>query len=156
VESNFGDGMFDELLKPYLMKARPVTVEGVRHSIQKERRIIDTLEPVMNQHRLIIDRRVIEKDYESTRKYPTEKALGYQLMYQLSRISKNKRALDHDDRLDVLSMAVGYWVQQMAQDAEKKISEHKEDRLRRELDKFMESSIRRPPRGGDLWTDNGF
>ena len=156
VESNFGDGMFDELLKPYLMKTHPVTVEGVRHSIQKERRIIDTLEPVMNQHRLIIDRRVIEKDYESTRKYPTEKALGYQLMYQMSRVSKNKRALDHDDRLDVLSMAVGYWVQQMAQDAEKKISEHKEDRLRRELDKFMESSIRQPPRGGDLWTDSGF
>lgn len=156
VESNFGDGMFDELLKPYLLKVHPVTVEGVRHSVQKERRIIDTLEPVMNQHRLVIDRRVIENDYESTRRYPTEKALGYQLMFQMSRMSRRKGALDHDDRLDVLSMAVGYWVQQMAQDAERKIAEHKEDRLRAELDKFMESSIKRPPRGGDLWIDSGF
>jgi hypothetical protein len=156
VESNFGDGMFDELWKPYLVKDYPVTVENVRHSVQKERRIIDTLEPVMNQHRLIIDRKVIEQDYESTRKYPTEKMLGYQLMYQMSRVSRSKRALDHDDRLDVLSMAVGYWVQQMAQDAEKKIVERKEERLKSELEKFMQQSIGRPGRDPNTWTDLGF
>ena len=155
IESNFGDGMFDELLKPYLMKVHPVSVENVRHSVQKERRIIDTLEPVMNQHRLIIDRKVIESDFESTKRYPTEKALGYQLMFQMSRISKSRKALDHDDRLDVLSMAVKYWVDQMAQDADKKIQEHKEQRLSTELEKFMDSAIGRKP-GGNLWTNFDF
>jgi hypothetical protein len=151
VESNFGDGMFDELLKPYLMKEYPVTVENVRHSIQKERRIIDTLEPVMNQHRLLIDRKVIESDFESTKRYPSEKALSYQLMFQMSRISRNRRALDHDDRLDVLSMAVGYWVQQMAQDVDKKISQRKEETLARELDKFMDMSLGKKAEERDLW-----
>ena len=54
IESNFGDGMFTELLKPFLKKTYPVTVEEVRHSKQKELRIIDTLEPVLNQHKLVI------------------------------------------------------------------------------------------------------
>jgi hypothetical protein len=156
VESNFGDGMFDELLKPYLAKERPVTIESVRHSIQKERRIIDTLEPVMNQHRLILDRKVIEQDQASTTKYPTERALKYQLMYQLSRVSRSRNALDHDDRLDVLSMAVGYWVQQMAKDADREIVSRKQETLQKELDRFMEKSIGRPARDPRNWVDLDF
>ena len=70
VESNFGDGMFTALLKPVMAKVHKVSIEEVRHSTQKERRIIDTLEPVMNQHRLIINRKVIEQDYDSTRHLP--------------------------------------------------------------------------------------
>ena len=56
IESNFGDGMFMELLKPTLTKIYPCTIEEVRHSIQKEKRIIDTLEPVMNQQCFLGDR----------------------------------------------------------------------------------------------------
>jgi len=48
IESNFGDGMFMELLKPILARIYNVTIEETRSSTQKERRIIDTLEPVMN------------------------------------------------------------------------------------------------------------
>ena len=62
IESNFGDGMFSELLKPILTKVYPCSIEEIRHSIQKEKRIIDTLEPVMNQHRLVIDQKALEKD----------------------------------------------------------------------------------------------
>jgi len=72
VESNFGDGMFTELLKPYLLKTHPCTLEEVRHSKQKESRIIDTLEPVMNQHRLVIDPKVIQKDYDSVQSMPPD------------------------------------------------------------------------------------
>ena len=35
-------------------------------------------------------------------------------MYQLSRITRDRGSLVHDDRLDALSIAVGYWTQQMA------------------------------------------
>jgi hypothetical protein len=137
VESNFGDGMFTELLKPYLMKTHPVTIEEVRHSKQKEHRIIDTLEPVMNQHRLVIDPKVIQKDYDSVQSMPPEKGIKYMLTYQMTRITKQRGALAHDDRLDVLAMAVQYWVDQMAADADVEIRTRKDELLDMELDKFM-------------------
>jgi len=146
VEANFGDGMFTQLLKPILSKIHRVSIEEVKHSIQKERRIIDTLEPPISSHRLVIDRKVIEKDYDSTRSLPPEKALRYQLIYQMSRLTRQKGSLAHDDRLDALSMAVAYWVEQMAQDADKAISNRKEEKLRAELEKFMEGAVGRKPR----------
>jgi len=137
VESNFGDGMFTELLKPYLLKTHPCTLEEVRHSKQKESRIIDTLEPVMNQHRLVIDPKVIQKDYDSVQSMPPDVGMKYMLTYQMTRITKVRGALAHDDRLDVLAMAVQYWVDQMAADADTQIRSRKEELLELELDKFM-------------------
>ena len=137
VESNFGDGMFSELLKPYLIKTYPATLEEVRHNTQKEKRIIDTLEPVMNQHRLILDPKVIQKDYDSVQSMPPDVGMKYMLTYQMTRITKQRGALAHDDRLDVLAMAVQYWVDQMAADADTQIRSRKEEMLDMELDKFM-------------------
>lgn len=150
IESNFGDGMFSELLKPYLMRLYPCTVEEVRHNTQKERRIVDTLEPVMNQHRLVFDTGVIRNDYESTKTYATEKALQYSLMWQMSRITRVRKALAYDDRLDVLAMAVGFWAERMAQDVNRKMANRKEEELDRELERFMEHAVGRKPRG-DTW-----
>jgi hypothetical protein len=150
VESNFGDGMFSELLKPYLLREYPCTVEEVRHNIQKERRIIDTLEPVMCQHRLVIDVGVIKNDYESTKAYASEKALQFSLIWQLSRINRNRGSLHHDDRLDALSMAVGFWADKMAQDADRKMAIHRETMLDQELERFMEHAVGRKPLG-DTW-----
>jgi Holliday junction resolvasome RuvABC endonuclease subunit len=139
VESNFGDGMFVELFKPILIKIHPCTVEEVRHNIQKERRIIDTLEPVMNQHRLVVDPKVIQHDFESAQTYPLESQLKYQLIYQMSRLTNQRGAITHDDRLDALSMAVAYWTEQMAQDADNRMRERKVDQIDAELRKFEES-----------------
>jgi len=137
VESNFGDGMFSELIKPYFTKAYPVTLEEVRHSKQKELRIIDTLEPVMNQHRLVFDKDVIQKDYDSIQKYPNDIAQRYSLFYQMTRITKDRGALAHDDRLDALAMATTYWVEQMATDADELMVERHNELLDIELDKFI-------------------
>ena len=137
IESNFGDGMFTELFKPYLMKSHPVTIEEVRHSKQKEARIIDTLEPIMNQHRLVIDPKVIIDDYNSVQHHPPEKAQRYMLAYQMSRITRDKGALAHDDRLDVLAMACAYWVEQMAADADREIQDRRDELMAKELDKFL-------------------
>ena len=137
IESNFGDGMFSELIKPYLRKIYPVTMEEVRHSIQKEKRIIDTLEPVMNQHKLIIDPKVIQKDFDSVQHHPPEKAQRYMLTYQMSRITRQRGSLAHDDRLDALAMGVAYWVEQMAADVDREIRDRKEQLLMDDLDKFV-------------------
>jgi len=138
IESNFGDGMFTELLKPYMLKTYPCTIEEVRHNTQKESRIIDTLEPVMNQHRLIVDPKVIQKDYDSVQHMPPDKGVKYMLTYQMTRITKVRGALAHDDRLDVLAMAVQYWVDQMASDADNQIQVRKDEMLEEHLQKFMD------------------
>jgi len=137
VESNFGDGMFSQLLKPVLASIYPCTIEEVRHSTQKEKRIIDTLEPVFNSHKLIVDEKIIKDDFESTQD------LKYKLFYQITRLTRDRGALIHDDRLEALSMAVNYWTEIMDRDAEDAVSEHKENLLREELDRFMEHNIGR-------------
>jgi hypothetical protein len=134
IESNFGDGMFTQLLVPYLRDTWPCHTEEVRHNTQKEKRIIDTLEPVMNQHRLVVQPAVIRADYESTRGLPPEKQLAYQLFYQMTRITRDRGSLRHDDRLDALSMAVGYWAKAVAVDVDRMIQERKD----RDIDKQME------------------
>lgn len=153
VESNFGDGMFTELFKPVIHKVYEVTINEVRHSKQKELRIIDTLEPVMNQHRLVIDPKVIERDWQSVQNYSTEKAPKYTLAYQMTRITKDRGALAHDDRLDALSMAVAYWVEQMASDADKAIVDRKEELLMETLERFSTNTLLKPERGevGNNW-----
>lgn len=143
VESNFGDGMFNEIFKPVLHKIHPCTMEEVRHNIQKEKRIIDTLEPIMNQHRLIISPDVIRKDFETAQGYPPELQLRYQLMYQMSRITKDRGAITHDDRLDALSIGIAYWVEQMNQDAEEKIIDRKAELLNKELQSFSDAYYKR-------------
>lgn len=138
-ESNFGDGMFNELFRPVLRKIYPCTLDEVRHSKQKEMRMVDTLEPVMNQHRLVIDEKVIKEDYESTKDYPPEQALKYQLIHQLTRLTKERGALGHDDRLDALSMAVNYWTERMAKDADEAILDRKDDLIQDELQRMRHS-----------------
>ena len=133
IEANFGDGMFTQLISPFFQKEYPCPLEEVKHSRQKELRIIDTLEPVMSQHKLVVDRGVIVWDYDSTKDLPPEKALKYQLMYQMSRITKDRGALAHDDRLDCLAIAVGYWTERMGQDADRRMEQRKDDLLREEL-----------------------
>jgi len=140
VEENYGGGMFTKLLLPFVTKTYPVTIEEIRHQEAKEKRIIDTLEPLMQQHRLIIDANVVHKDYNSSNEmYSVEKALRFQLFYQMSRIGRLKGSLAIDDRLDVLSMATRYWVDQLAQDQENAHQKRREELLKDELDKFMDT-----------------
>jgi hypothetical protein len=129
VEQNFGGGMFAELLKPFLMRYHPCELKDVRNTKTKELRIIDTLEPVMNSHRLIIDRKVIEKDFRSNSNEPPERRLKLQLVYQLSRISRHRGSLVHDDLVDSLAGAVAYWTEYMAQDEDKNIRNRKDQLL---------------------------
>jgi hypothetical protein len=135
VESNFGDGMFNQLFLPVLSKIHPVTLSEVRHNIQKEKRIIDVLEPVLNQHKMVIDKKLIKRDYDSCQHLPPEQSLRYQLMYQLTRITRERGALTNDDRLDALSMATQYWVEHMAQDADNRISARRHEAMMGELEK---------------------
>lgn len=141
-EKNYGGGMFDELLKPYLHRAG---VGGIDEEWKgwstgmKEARILDTLEPIIQQHRLVVDRRVIEKDLEVLRETPR-----YSLIYQMTRMERTKGALANEDRLEALAMACQYWVDRMNQDQETVLERHREELLENELREFMENAIGYP------------
>lgn len=124
IESNFGNGMFTQLFTPYLTKTHPCAIEEVRNFKQKEQRIIDTLEPVMAQHKLIIHKDIIKNDYQAN-----EKTLNYSLFYQMTRISRDKGSLAHDDRLDALTMGVEHFVDIMNRDVQTGIDEEMENQL---------------------------
>ncbi|WP_432473745.1 phage terminase large subunit [Amphritea sp. HPY] len=132
IESNFGDGMFAQLLRPFLQKVYPCTIDEVRQTMQKEKRIIDTLEPVMMQHKLVIDPKVIEGDLAEC-----ERDLSYSCFHQMSRLTADRGSLRHDDRLDALAMAVAYWVEQM--DADSSVIE--KERQDEEMQKFLEAYV---------------
>ena len=110
IETNFGDGIVSELFKKHLIQTKQnISVEEVRANVRKEDRIIDSLEPVLNQHRLVVDRGVIDWDYKSNREAAPEERLLYMLFYQMSRMCRQKGAVKHDDRLDCLAQGVKYF-----------------------------------------------
>ena len=91
IESNFGDGLVSELFKKHLQETKQgIDIEEVRANVRKEDRIIDSLEPILNQHRLVVDRSVIDWDYASNKALPPEERLLYMLFYQMSRMCKKK------------------------------------------------------------------
>lgn len=133
IEDNFGDGMFKTLLEAVMVTIYPVTInpESNRTNTQKEKRIIDVLEPVLAQHRLVVDRKVIEEDLkvEDNR---------YSLFYQLARITRDRGALAHDDRLDALAGAVAYWQESLRRNQETVHEEHLEELRAIQFRDFME------------------
>ncbi|MBU3613193.1 phage terminase large subunit [Polynucleobacter sp. MG-27-Goln-C1] len=148
VESNFGDGMFSQLLKPVLGRIYPCTVEEVRHSQQKELRIVDTLEPVMSTHRLIVDQKLIQKDFD------TAKDPKYSLFYQMTRLTRDRGALIHDDRLDALAIAVAYWTEAMARDNNKAVTQLKSAALDKELKGFLKNALGKSTGRKATWHSN--
>ena len=138
VERNFGQGMFGSLLAPYLRKHHPCRVEEAVHTRQKELRIIQALEPLMNQHRLAVDPAVIREDHQSIQKYGSGREV-YSLVHQMTRITPDKGCLVHDDRLDCLAMVASYFTAAAAQSAEEGMKRDREEDLDREIAEFIAS-----------------
>lgn len=130
IEANFGDGMFTQLFKPILTRIYPCAVQEVKNTVQKEARIIDTLEPVMMRHKIIMAETVIRDDYSVYE----EKGQKYSLIYQMTRLSRDRGSLAHDDRLDALTMAVSYWLDVMDRDYQTGLDEQLEEFLETALD----------------------
>jgi hypothetical protein len=119
IEKNFGNGAFTNILTPVLHKEHKCGIEEVWETGQKELRIIDILEPIIGRNALIVDKDLIARDWASVQKYPTETRATYSLMFQLSRITRDKGALMHDDRLDAVAGSCRFWVNQLVLDNEK-------------------------------------
>lgn len=127
VEDNFGQGMFSALLHPILARyflepgEDPVypngwkaSIENVRVAVQKEVRIIDALEGVMNSHRVVIDREIAENE---------------ELQYQITRINRKPNCLTRDDELEVMAMGVQMWKNVLEQDPKEVAKMYEEEKI---------------------------
>jgi hypothetical protein len=96
VETNFGDGLYEKALAGPMGRINgPTQIESVRSKGQKERRICDTLEPVICSHRLVMD---------------TEVAANKELILQLTHITRDRGCLKEDDLVDALAGGIADFV----------------------------------------------
>ena len=138
IETNFGDGMVGELFRKHIKQTgQYIDIEEIRANVRKEDRIIDSLEPVLNQHRLIVDRSVIDWDYASNKDSAPESRLLYMLFYQMSRMCREKGAVKHDDRLDTLAQGVKYFTDALSINAHDTIVQRKREEWESILEDFL-------------------
>ncbi len=123
--------MFTALLTPVMNKVYPCEMEEVRHNTQKEKRIIDTLEPIINQHKLVVDKAVVMEDNKAIQQYPEEIQKEYSLFYQMTHLTKDRNCLSHDDKLDSLAIAVAACLDMLAVDVDKLIMQREEEEYER-------------------------
>ena len=139
IETNFGDGIVSELFRKHLSSRKQyVDIEEVRANVRKEDRIIDSLEPILNQHRLVVDRQVVEWDYRSNKDEAPELRLMYMLFYQMSRMCREKGAVKHDDRLDCLAQGVQYFTDALSISATEQIKLRELEEWKDQLEGFLD------------------
>lgn len=158
VEQNWGGGMFTKLLQPVLQKIHPLCgIEEVRHYTMKEQRILDTLEPLFQAHRLIVDRGVMKRDYLSAQTRSGRGTQTYQFAFQATRMQREKDCCPHYDRIEAVAMACRYLVDQMSRNAEDEIQQRHDDEIDEELERFMDHvhgrsyNLMRGPARRDNW-----
>jgi len=128
IERNFGNGAYAEALRGALIADNVQTdIEEVWASGQKELRIIDSMD--IGAHKLLFDRRILEHDVNSAQKYTPEERYKYHLMFQMAKITRDRGALGHDDRLDSLAQGIRYLVTYISTNAQKQIARKKQRKL---------------------------
>ena len=139
IESNFGDGIVSELFRKHCQTTKTnINIEETRANVRKEDRIIDSLEPVFNQHRLVVDPKVIQWDYASNANEATENRFQYMLGYQISRMCREKGAVRHDDRIDSLAQGVKWFTDALALSAEEQIKDRRKEEWLDHLEAWMD------------------
>ena len=128
VESNFGDGAYLKMLEKRLIDIHNCETEDVRATTQKEARIIDMLEPLMNQHRIIVDRSAIDKDFDR----PSAKSLTYQLTH----LTRDRGSLVHDDLIDVWEIGAKDMIEYLAMGEKMTLVRAEDDKASKIADMF--------------------
>jgi hypothetical protein len=146
-----GDGMFRALLLPFVQRMHQCAIEGFKVNVQKEVRIISALEPVLNSHRLVMDYDSVERDIKGA-KAEIGDGLQNSLFYQMTHVTKQRKALRRDDRLDVLAAAVKHWIDFIQIDNSKALEDKKQRELDLEIEKWFDGSMPIGPNGVALKT----
>lgn len=142
-ERNYGNGAYTALLTAALRHpsvAYPCTVSEVYSTGQKELRIIDAIEPVLGRRRLVFNECLLKDDADSLERYASGQRTQYSFWWQFTHITRDKRALRHDDRVDALAIAVRHIVDKLAVNDNEYLA-NEEDRKLRE---FMKNPLSLP------------
>lgn len=126
IEKNMGWGAFRNTFAPILQAAAKkvnltVDVQDDVVGGQKEKRIIDTLSPIIGRGSLIIDERVVDEDRETIAKYEAVKQQSYSLFFQLAKLTMVRNVLHHDDRADALAGLCNHFAADLELDQEKQL-----------------------------------
>lgn len=92
---------------------------------QKEIRIIQALEPIMGNHRLVIDPKAIANE---------------QLQRQLTSITRERNCLDHEDELEALANCVWLWQHTLRLDPEHASEQAQQRRINNQLEQARQEA----------------
>lgn len=129
IEKNFGDGMYGKLLQPIMAKINgPTEIEQVHSGNNfKEARILDVLQPLTEQHKLVITPQVASNDT---------------LMYQYTRLTRERGSLQHDDMIEALAMACAQLVDLVVIDADKAVAVNEQKQREQTVKEFVKGMQR--------------
>ena len=113
-EINFGGDTLVSLLKANVK----CEIIEIRSTTNKEKRIISTLEPVLNMHKLVVNKEFLLDDIMTS---------------QFCNLSPAKGSLKHDDSIDCLALGIAHLRQEGAVNLEAMRRKEAESRLDREL-----------------------
>jgi len=111
---------------------------------RSERRIVSVLEPVITSHRLVINTALLRDDFNRIRYDSVEEAKRrfYRLTYQFTRMTRNRGAVKHDDRIDSLASGVAHFQDRMQEALDKAEGRSKEEALEREAEKVIQARLK--------------
>lgn len=148
IEKNYGNGALGSALQSiFIRDGIQCSITDVWSSGQKEQRIIDNLTPIMGVHKLVINSSCLEEDVTTTRRYPAELRASYSWLFQMSRLTRDKGSLKHDDRLEAIAQGCGYLATKIKVDAAKeeaaKIQQQHMQFIQDPMGIFRKANIRR-------------
>lgn len=131
VEKNFGNGMYGKHLARIMgqMGIKAFLDPDVIAKGQKEVRILQTLEPAMGSHKIILDTKV---------------AKDQTLMSQITKLTKDRGALIHDDRVDAMEICISGFTESMIIDTDKIIEQNKNQEFYDEIKGYMATTNQKP------------
>lgn len=111
VERNMGAGAVTRLIQNHFNGIDPstgrkrVTGCGVDERWaggQKEKRIVDTLRPVIQRHRFVVHKSALDLDLALLKQYPADRRAQRSFFHQMHNITTDKGSLERDDRIDAV------------------------------------------------------
>lgn len=96
----------------------------------------------MAQHKLVVHEDLINRDFETCNGQATRS-----LFFQMTRLTADKGALKHDDRLDALAWAVNEFRDQMELDSEREARLAAEQLEMQEIEEWIEAAGGTPSDG---------
>lgn len=157
VEKNMGAGAVTQLVQNYFNSTDPETgkrrvtgcgVDERWSTGQKERRIVDTLRPVIQRHRLIVHTSALETDQELLKQYPQDRRHVRSFFFQLHNITTDKGSLEKDDRLDAVEQLVRELVGFLVVDEELEQKKREAQEMKNFLDDPLGTKMyKQTPRG---------